>query len=505
MRFLEQFINLKTAYAYISTILLTSLLVLLHIPFKDTFADIPFILFYPAILFCALLGGKGTGLTAICLTVIGTSYLFQDHTTGWYFKICIFAGMGMIISFLVDNYRKNYLRLDKALKGISQAETRIGQLSGELQLALDAAQMGWWFYDPSTQTARYDYRYTEIFEVGGVEKPNDEILKMIHPDDIKAVWSAVEAALNPSHPMPYFAEYRIRLKNGHIKWIEAHGVATFEGEGENKKAKSLVGTVQDITERKNTERALQDLNTRLQEAIQARDDFFNITSHELKTPLTSLKLLSQLAQRAIDKSDDKVYRAESINKLVTQTDLQVNRLTRLVNDMLDVGSMKNGNLKIEPQQTEMCQIVLDVIDRMQPILTRENTPTEFICTQKIEGYWDHGRIEQVVTNLLTNAVKYGRCHPIIIKLEKRNSFARLSIKDQGIGVDPRDKDRIFNRFERAISANEVSGFGLGLFIIDQIVKAHHGRVWVESQGHDQGSTFIVELPIKEGLREMSKL
>jgi PAS domain S-box-containing protein len=130
------------------------------------------------------------------------------------------------------------------------AERERDLFAGQRQLALDAAAMGWWRYDPITQISSYDRRYTEIFRVEGNEKPNEEILKRIHPDDLPGVWAAVTAALDPVNPKPYSAEYRIFHPDGSTRWIEAHGTATFEGEEDSRHAISLVGTVADITARK---------------------------------------------------------------------------------------------------------------------------------------------------------------------------------------------------------------------------------------------------------------
>ena len=130
-----------------------------------------------------------------------------------------------------------------------QLEIKQHQLARQRQLALDAAKMGWWHYDPVTDISTYDEQYKRIFGVSGSQRPNEEILKRLHPDDLPNVWAKVEAALDPADPQPYYAEYRI-FRDGSVRWIEAHGIATFEGEGDDRMATSLVGTVEDITERK---------------------------------------------------------------------------------------------------------------------------------------------------------------------------------------------------------------------------------------------------------------
>ena len=137
------------------------------------------------------------------------------------------------------------------------AEREQERLTAQRQLALDAANMGWWHYDPVTKIATWDDRYKEMFGVTGHQRPNEEILARIHPEDLPGVWAAVEAALDPSDPQPYAVSYRIRLDDGSMRWIEAHGIATFEGEGADRSATSFVGTVADITERKQAEDQLR--------------------------------------------------------------------------------------------------------------------------------------------------------------------------------------------------------------------------------------------------------
>ena len=138
-----------------------------------------------------------------------------------------------------------------------RAEAERDRLAAQRQLALDAARMGWWHYDPVTKVATYDRRYAEIFGVTGTAQPNEEILRRLHPDDLPAVWARVEAALNPGDPKPYSAEYRVVLDDGSIRWVEAHGTVTFDGEGAERRATSFVGTVADITQRKHDEDALR--------------------------------------------------------------------------------------------------------------------------------------------------------------------------------------------------------------------------------------------------------
>jgi len=130
------------------------------------------------------------------------------------------------------------------------AEEEREKLLKQWELALDAARMGWWLYDPVTKVSNWDERYAEIFQVSGLKGPNEEILKRLHPDDLPMVWAKVEAALNPEDPQPYSAEFRINLPDGSVRWVAAHGLASFEGKGKDRRAVSFAGTVADISQRK---------------------------------------------------------------------------------------------------------------------------------------------------------------------------------------------------------------------------------------------------------------
>jgi PAS domain S-box-containing protein len=139
-----------------------------------------------------------------------------------------------------------------------QAEAEVRRLAQQRQLALDAAKLGWWQYNPITGISEWDDGYKVIFGMPGYTRPNDEILQqIIHPEDLPALWAKVEAALNPSDPQPYAAEYRINRPDGQMRWVEAYGTATFEGSGQTRRAVNFVGTVADITERKNAEEELR--------------------------------------------------------------------------------------------------------------------------------------------------------------------------------------------------------------------------------------------------------
>ncbi|MFA7614319.1 MAG: HAMP domain-containing sensor histidine kinase, partial [Candidatus Caldatribacteriota bacterium] len=229
----------------------------------------------------------------------------------------------------------------------------------------------------------------------------------------------------------------------------------------------------------------------LQESLKARDEFISLASHELKTPLTSLKLRAQLAIRKLQNNH---LTSEKIKEFSTEIVKQVDRLERLVNDILDFSRIRTGNLSLQPERFNFSQLVEDLINRMGPQFSTENDPKLIITNPEINVYWDKLRIEQVITNLLTNAIKYGENSPITVQVVEENSDVLIKVKDEGRGIDQNFRETIFNRFERAgISPNEVSGLGLGLYITYQIVTGHSGKIWVQSE-LGKGSTFHIKLP-----------
>ena len=233
----------------------------------------------------------------------------------------------------------------------------------------------------------------------------------------------------------------------------------------------------------------------LQEALRSRDEFLSIASHELKTPLTSLKLQAQLIQRSLKKDDPKAFSKETMQILADQTDRQTHRLIRLVDDMLDISRIRTGRLTIEKEKLDLNFLVRQVVNNMQDQFKQipNGAPNVTYCENAV-GYWDEVRLEQVIINLLTNAIKYGKSQPIDVTISSNENSVILTVRDFGIGIDPKCTEKIFDRFDRGgMSANEISGLGLGLFITKQIVLAHQGEIKVESK-LGEGSLFTVELP-----------
>ncbi|MFE8603808.1 GAF domain-containing protein [Archangium violaceum] len=241
-----------------------------------------------------------------------------------------------------------------------------------------------------------------------------------------------------------------------------------------------------------------------QRAVRLRDEFLAVASHELKTPLTPLRLQLQGLRRVAEGHGGEPVPTERILRVVRSCESQVRKLAGLVNDLLDVAKLARGRLPLHLEEVDLGAVAREVLEQLSAEVVRTGCRVELMDRERVVGRWDRLRLEQVVTNLLTNALKYGAGRPIHVGVEWAHEVARLSVRDEGIGIAPEHRGRIFGKFERAVSERHYGGLGLGLHITWQIVSALGGTIAVESEvGH--GSTFTVELPrvtADEGSRAM---
>jgi PAS domain S-box-containing protein len=229
-----------------------------------------------------------------------------------------------------------------------------------------------------------------------------------------------------------------------------------------------------------------------QDARRLRDDFLSIAGHELRTPLAALNLqIDLLARQASRIANDEA--AEQLVGRAHKTTLQIRRLETLVNQLLDVSRISAGPIALERALVDLGNVVSDVGERFKEHARRVGSELRLVLEPSVAGNWDALRIEQVITNLLSNALKYGASKPVEVTLERQDRGARLQVRDHGIGIDAASRERIFGRFERAVSDRHYGGLGLGLWISQQIVIAHGGSIACASEV-GQGTTFTVDLP-----------
>jgi signal transduction histidine kinase len=226
-------------------------------------------------------------------------------------------------------------------------------------------------------------------------------------------------------------------------------------------------------------------------AVSMRDEFLQVAAHELRTPITSLKLHLQSLLRAANTSGP----PPSMEKLRTQleaADRIAGKLNVLVSELLDISRITAGSLHLTLEEVDLSSVVREVASRFEGQAAQAGSQLHVAADTPLVGHWDRLRLEQVTANLLSNAIKYGAGTPVHIETGATGDRATLVVRDGGIGIEPEALPRLFGRFERAVSGRHYGGLGLGLYITREIVQALSGTVRVES-APGKGAAFTVEL------------
>jgi signal transduction histidine kinase len=232
-----------------------------------------------------------------------------------------------------------------------------------------------------------------------------------------------------------------------------------------------------------------------QQAISARDQFLSIASHELRTPLTTLKLQGDglMRQASLARPTDPETTQHRLAAIVAQTA----RLDQLVGQLLDVSRITGGELTLHLQDTDLAAVAAEVVGRFEDQLAHVGSTVSLsVEGHPVVGQWDPVRVDQIVTNLVGNAIKYGAGKPVQVTVTAADGHARLTVRDQGIGIDPDHQPRLFQRFQRIAGKEGPGGIGLGLWITRQFVEAMAGSIRVQSR-LGEGATFVVELPVAD--------
>ena len=241
---------------------------------------------------------------------------------------------------------------------------------------------------------------------------------------------------------------------------------------------------------------LQVTQGELEHAVRMRDDFMSIVSHEVRTPLNGLILETQLRKMHLARDNAAAFTLDKMQAMVERDERQIQSLIRLIEDMLDVSRIRTGKLSIRPGQFDLSRLVSTLVDTFAPQISAAQSSVNLNAESPVVGLWDEFRIEQVVSNLLTNALRYGAKSPIDVSVYVEGENAIVEVRDQGIGISEENQQRIFQQFERVSAKHAVAGLGLGLFISEQIVAAHGGQITVQS-ALGEGAVFRVSLPLAQ--------
>ncbi|MCU4121567.1 hybrid sensor histidine kinase/response regulator [Variovorax sp. N23] len=240
---------------------------------------------------------------------------------------------------------------------------------------------------------------------------------------------------------------------------------------------------------------LQVVQSDLERAVRMRDDFMSMVSHELRTPLNTLYLETQVRKLHLGKGNLALFAAEKLPAMIERDQRQIQNMVRLIDDLLDVSRLRSGSLSIRPKPVDLAALTRRVVESLVNQAEAAGSTLDVEASQTIDGVWDEFRIEQVLTNLITNALRYGRGSPVAVAVTRSGDHAVMTVRDQGIGIAPEDHGRIFEQFERTDdSRKHAAGLGLGLYITREIVRAHGGEIMLES-APGEGALFRVTLPL----------
>ena len=234
----------------------------------------------------------------------------------------------------------------------------------------------------------------------------------------------------------------------------------------------------------------------LERALVMRDEFMSMVSHEMRTPLNTLYLETQLRKMQLERGNMAAFGAEQLQRMVARDDRQIQSIIRLIDDMLDVSRIRSGKLSLRPGWVELSGLLRRVVHDLTPQATTAGATLTLEAGTPVSGWWDEFRIEQIVVNLLTNAMRYGCQQPISVTLTVEQDWARIDVRDCGPGIAPENQAKIFEPYERGVGSDAPAGLGLGLYISRQLAEVHEGSLTLESKP-GEGSVFSLTLPRRD--------
>jgi two-component system CheB/CheR fusion protein len=356
----------------------------------------------------------------------------------------------------------------------AEVEAKEAALESEsrLRLATEATSLATWDLHLDDQTFFYSPRLAEIFGHSAEKAIKiDDISKQVHPDDLENIviasyWEALKTG-------SYLYEVRIYWPDKSLHWIKTQGIVLMD---EKKQPVRMLGTILDITESKRDEIR--------------KNDFIAMASHELKTPLTSIKAYLQMLSKKLANSND-----EFINTALSKANMQVNKMTNLIHGFLDLSKLEPGKLKLHLKDFDINKLIEDAISEINQ--SGHDHIIEFERGKGLKVHADREKIGQVINNFLSNAVKYSdKGTKVTVACKRTKGYAQVLVADEGIGIKPKEQSKLFQRFYRVENETmkNISGFGIGLYLASEIIQGHKGKIGVSSE-EGKGATFYFNLPL----------
>lgn len=369
-------------------------------------------------------------------------------------------------------------------EGLAAVEKLFVESKSRLKLAVDAAGLGTWDYNPLTKELIWDSRCKEMFGMLPDEPVSYEMfLSMVHADDKDSLNKILNQVLEGQNEGEFDRQFRTGHSAGNKdRWLKFKGKAYFD---KDNVAYRFVGTSLDITAEKVHEGAVVEL-------LKQKDDFMSIASHELKTPITSLQASLQLLDKLKDDTGNKMFPI-----LIAQANKSMGKVNILISDLLNVSKINHGQLHTSMNLFPIAKLIDECCTHIR---TEDNYTLRTTGDKNLKVYADIDRIEQVLINLVNNAVKYAPLSKeIIIDISRHEGMVKVSVKDKGPGIRKDMLPDLFDRYYRVDSSgSQYSGLGLGLYICAEIIKKHGGGIGVDSEV-GEGSTFWFTLPVAKAI------
>ena len=359
----------------------------------------------------------------------------------------------------------------------NSVETRLKIERAEemLRIAIESANLGTWHYDPASKRLTVSPRLKELFGYRADEEMNyNSVMAQVTEDYRYILLKAIQSSV--SHGEHFNLEFSIKGNSDKkLRWMRATGRIYRDNEGVPIR---FSGILMEITEHK-----LDEIR---------KNDFIAMVSHELKTPLTSLKAYVQLLGFKAKQSGD-MFTIKSLTKV----EGQVNKMNNMIRSFLDLSRLEAGKLNLEKERFRIDKLLMEVVEEI--LLTDKSHSILYSDCKPLEVYADREKIGQVINNLMSNAIKYSAPGTKVkLGCTLVSGMVQVWVSDQGVGISKKDSEKLFSRFYRVQNTplKTVSGFGIGLYLSAEIIQRHNGRIWVESE-EGKGSTFYFNLPDEE--------
>ena len=471
-------------FRYGAAVLATALALIAQFLVWPYIQPLPFLVFFGAVMFAGWQGGWGPGLLATALSSLAADYFFLLPRFSFsvslqdLLSLGVFTLVSTFLTLLNVSLRRGHQLAREHEEWLSTTLRSIG----DGVIATDAAGRIVFLNPVAEALTQWTQR-----EAQG--RPLDRVFRIIGEHAREERESPVAKVLREGRVVGLANSTLLIRKDGSEIPIDDSGAPIWDEHG---RMRGVVLVFRDATMKKRREAERAQLLRESQAAVRVRDEFLSVASHELKTPLTPLQLRLDALETAAQQEPTGAVPAARVIKDVKVAQRQVRRLAELVESLLDVSRLSTGRLQLHLAEVDLTALARELISQLQQQAQAAGCAVQLETAAPVKGMWDQLRLEQVVTNLLTNAFKYGAGKPISLRIWVEGGKAMLRVRDEGIGIELAHQRRIFGMFERAVSDRNYGGLGLGLYITQQIVESMGGTIHVDSEP-GQGATFTVEL------------